>query len=424
MSDVIRPGGGVYPSAEQKYVDEDVGKHQSFMLGIILVVNPSDDKDNLLARSDQQSRGIHHECTVLAGTDLYHPDIFFQHVVLPPMRHSGMDNFEEDLPRGCSQLIDGSTWNGNQNVDYNKLDGEWCLLGFLNGSQQWPFIVAWWPHPADRFNPATSGQAFDRQSLVQADPIKNRFRSIRVINGVMTLVNREGSIYLDTSQGGRSINTKDGKYGITKYDKGGHVQIDVKKTAQLEINFNEKSEKGPRIGAGSEDDSPIHDPDLPHPDQPVVGTTPEPRETTRTYLRGTAYHLKIKTSGLELVCEDTSSAGGETGVINTSVPVNLGADKAQQPAMLGNLFVTPFNQVLTQWNALNGKLSALMTALATLMNALAAMFPPATPVATATTQVATEITTLTTNITTLISDGVPAASDSGPGYLSPNVKLR
>ena len=582
MSEVVRMGGGVFPSAQLTFDDSKVGENQSFMLGIIISVQPSDDKDNMVAKSDQHNRGSHHECTVLAGPDLYFPDIFLQHVIIPPMKHSGMDNYEEDLPRGCTQLIDGSSWNPNLvGIDYGKLDGEWCLapdtkiltsdltwvpikslkigqeligfnekinwntklcssvvqatkrllkqcveihtttgkivcsndhlwvvrepgkvrkwkrsdeltkddlmckfiepwqvensyeagylagfldaegsigrsesnrcgiqfgqnpgltrdwvvklledrgftlsttknnsqfgseclisritgnraalrilgslrpirlsenariqwegsrtygkrtkpsqvlrirdvgmqvvygvqtssrtfiaegflshnciLGFLNGSQQFPFIVAWWPHPSNTLDVATTGNAYSKKSLTQVDPINNKFRSIRVINGVTVLVNGDGSVYLDTTQGGRKTLIKNGKQEITKFGKGGHIQVDIKRSSQLEFNFNVKAEMGPRLGAGSTKALPVFDPSLPHPDQPVVGATPQARETKRTYRRSNEWEILEKTSVYNVFCENTEIDNGKKGIAlvkaedTISITVCKGTDKS------------------------------------------------------------------------------------------------
>jgi len=315
MSDVLGEGGEVISSSQREYPEHLVGERMQPMLGIILSVHPSDDKDNSVAKSSQLSRGTRHECTVLAGSDPYHPDVPLYNVVIPPERHSGIDNFEEDLPRGCSnQLMDESTFNSDlSKIDYGKLDGEWCVVGFLNGSIRHPYIQRWWPHPSNYFDPATSGVAHQGQALVQADVKKNRFRVYRRINGTSFTVNREGSVYVDTTQAGRTASIQQGKQSTKQFDKGGHGQFDIKRSAQLEINWNLKKNKGPQIGAGSSSAKQIHDTDLPHPDQPVTGV-PEPRATKRTILRGKEFDLLFKTSSLSVYCENTIDLeGGKKG---------------------------------------------------------------------------------------------------------------
>lgn len=315
MSDVFSEGGEVISSSQRIYPENRIGKNTSLLLGIILRVNPSDDKDNMTARSDQQWRGTRHECTVLAGVDVYSPDILLYNVIIPSPTHSGMDNYSEDLPRGCSKLIDETQFNADfSDVDYGKLDGEWCVIGFLNGNVNYPFIIAWWPHPSNIYDPATTGNAYLQKSLVQADTSKNRFRSFKRVNGTTTLINREGSVYLDTTQANRKVAVKDGKQVITQFQKGGHVQVDIKKSSQFELNWNEKSESGPRLGAGSLTSSPVTDSDLPHPDQPVIGS-PKARSSSRTFIRGKEYELLFKTSNISIWCEKQENEKGEFSVI-------------------------------------------------------------------------------------------------------------
>jgi hypothetical protein len=204
-------------------------------------------------------------------------------------------------------------------VDPGKLDGEWCVVGFLGGKIQDPFILCWWPHPANVYAPASSGFGHPEgkaevpgKALKQVDLEMNRSRAMRRVNGTVFLVNKEGSFYLDTSEANSKAEVKDGKVKRTKIDKGGHVQVDICKDSQLEFNWNEKetSDSGkPRIGAGSGGDNTppiVHDLDLPHEKQPVSGT-PDVRETKRSYMRFKEFEGLVKTSQLNIYCEDQSS---------------------------------------------------------------------------------------------------------------------
>ncbi len=288
------------------------------MVGIILSVQPSDAKGNWTAENHPQLRGCRHECTVLLASDLGMPDKLMHHVVIPPQRHSGLDNFEEDLPRGCKYYVDGSAYKADfSDVDLTKLDGEWCVVNFLGGNKEYPYIANWWPHPHNNIDPATSGETpieGTKANLVQADlQKKNRTRELHRVNGVLTLVNREGSVYLDTTEAGRTVKIEGTKRTTSQVDKGGHIQVDVKKKAQLEINWNEKKSKGPRLGAGSDSSSQVHDPDLPHDDQPLSETKPEKRSTKRTLIRSKEWEVLEKTSSYNLWCENTESDGGKKG---------------------------------------------------------------------------------------------------------------
>jgi len=310
------PDGTVVPSAQLTAEEWEKAKKTPIFYGVILTVKPSDNQSNYTAQNSAAFRGYRHECTVLAsdyvGKD---PDILIPNVIIPPGRHSGIDNFEEDLPRGCSSMIDESKFRDDLvGIDYSKLDGEWCMVAFIGGRLENPFIIGWWPHPSNIFDLATSGEGDKGKSLTQFDPKKNKSRFIRRINGTTVVVNKEGSVYLDTSESNSSVKIKDGKHTRTLVDKGGHLQIDLSKTAQFELNWNEKEHKNPRLGAGSTSSSPITDADLPHPDQPVSGK-PKERETSRTFIRGKEYELLVKTSNFNIWCATEGDEKGELLVL-------------------------------------------------------------------------------------------------------------
>lgn len=385
MSDVISRTGDVISSSQLTHpAHKAIGQGVFPMVGIILSVQPSDAKGNWTAENHPQLRGSRHECSVIAARNYGMPDSILHNVVIPPQRHSGMDNYEEDLPRGCSKYLDGSAYKADfSDVDMTKLDGEWCVVSFIGGDQQYPYISNWWPHPHNNIDPATSGETpidGTKANLVQCDLKKNRTRRIYRKNGVLTAVNREGSVYLDTTEAGRTIRLEGTKRTASQVDKGGHVQVDVKKKAQFEINWNDKAIKGPKLGAGSVTSNPVHDPDLPHDDQPLSETKPEARATERTFIRGKEYELLLKTSGLNVQCETQGSNKGifdargdeeivlvqgasgaqpaqvqlKGGKITSSVPVALGP-AAVDGIMLGTSYVSSQKTLFVAWDAfLNG----------------------------------------------------------------------
>jgi len=343
---IIDPNGTVIPASHMEDpAHHAIGKSVFPVLGVILRVYPSDEAPgNQTAETSPQQRGVRHECTVLAAADYGTPDRLIDNVIIPPQQHSGMDNFEEDLPRGCSKFLDGSAYKADfDGVDITQLDGEWCVVNFIGGDSHFPYIPNWWPHARNNIDPATSGQTPISSSvpfLVQADTKKNRARKISRVNGVLTLINRDGSVYLDTSEAGRSVSVEESKKKTSQVAKGGHIQVDVKPSAQLEINFNVRKgpdfvpgglflgvEKGPRLGAGSSTNKPVHDPDLPHDDQPFTETEPRPRETIRTFTRTKEYEILEKTSSYNISCKNTADVKGKKGefvviaddVINLSI---------------------------------------------------------------------------------------------------------
>jgi hypothetical protein len=319
MDELLEADGSVVSSSQHLIDAWQKDRSMPVLLGIILNVYPADHKDNTTAQQSSDLRGIRHECTVLATDYLgKQPDILIPGVIIPPRSHSGIDNYEEDLPRGCSSMVDGSTFDSSfKNIDYSKLDGEWCLVSFVGGAIEAPFISNWWSHPYNKFDLATCGYGYDGEALVQQSQSKNRSRYMRRVNGTYFLVNKYGSVYLDTTESNSSVSVSSGKLKRELVAKGGHIQVDVESSAQLEINFNAKDHKGARLGAGSTKNAPVTDEDLPHPDQPITSSTPTARETTRTYIRGKEYKLFLKTSGLSVFCEDTSSEdGGQDGTFD------------------------------------------------------------------------------------------------------------
>ncbi len=316
-SNIIEPTGHVPASSQRTPEAFKQGQNIHPMVGIILQVHPSDNKENLSASSHPQLRGCRHEALVLAAPHYGQPDTLIPECVIPPSNHSGVDNFGEDLPRGVASMIGKDLLNTDfDGVDYTKLDGEWCIVSFIGGRLEQPYISNWCPHPSNNFEPATSGEGDKGAALKQADPAKNRFRKFSRVNGVEKIITRDGDVYLDTSQAGRrvSFDPKTNKLTIKQVGTGGNVQVDVKKSGQMEINFNVKKMTGPRIGAGSSKAKPVTQSDLPHPEQSGnISGSPSARETSRTYVRAKQQSVFLKTSDLQVSCADE---GGEDGVFN------------------------------------------------------------------------------------------------------------
>lgn len=373
MSEAILADGTVIASAQRTHPAWHGSDRLPPMVGVILSVQPSDSKDNIAAENHPEFRGARHVCTVLAADDFGQPNLLLNNVILPPGAHTGIDNFHEDLPRGLKGMADPEK---TLELDFaetpiSDLDGEWCVVGFIGGRIEQAFVMNWWQHPMDNFNLATTGAGNDGSSLVQYDTQKNRSRFVRVKNGTVQALNRQGSAYFDTTQAGREVSIKENKVSSTQLEKGGHVQVDLKKTAQLEFNWNEKNSSGPQIGAGSQsqltvqgetfdEDSPVHDPDLPHPDQPLDSKEPQPRSTERTYTRAREYDILVKTSKLVVACDAQGGFEGEIAFVvdkllkiksgdNTvidSPQIHLGGEGASEPFVLGALWKSMMDTVL------------------------------------------------------------------------------
>ena len=306
------------------------------LVGVILSVKPSDAKGNLAGETHPALRGCHHECMVWAAEDYGMPSVLLDHVIIPPESHSGIDNYDEDLPRGVSSLIDGQPFQSDlRGIDPCKLDGEWCVVGFIGGKITHPYIMSWWPHPANTYDPATSGNKpataegqTPAPTLVQYDLKLNRSRRMWRKNGTLFLVNRDGSVYLDTSEANRKVNVgKDNLLSTSRFPKGGHAQVDIKQTAQLEVNWNETF-GGPQIGAGSTFKTMVcgeqvgsgpncmFEPDFPQ-DQPPPNPEPTvpPRSTARTIIQGREYQVIVKTGKLVLAAQAGGGSAGEVDLL-------------------------------------------------------------------------------------------------------------
>lgn len=376
--DVELPDGSIVSSSQQVHESQDVSDEVFPMYGIILNVYPSDSFKNYSAQGTDDLRGHRHECTVLAAENFaLQPDVILDNVVIPPQRPTGIDNYEEDLPRGCAGMVDGSDFDINfSNIDYGKLDGEWCIVSFVGGSIDHPYISDWWPHPSNTYDLATSGEGNDKKTLKQADVEKNRSRFMRRVNGTVALVNKKGDVYLDTTEANSEVKVNPdadpGKIvSRTLKDGGGSIQIDICSKAQLEFNFNSKERKNPRIGVGSksqitvqgetaEADAPVKDDDLPHPDQPIQGAV-KTRENTRTLMRAREYELIVKSSkilvfadaqgnfqgDIEFVCDNLARMKSGATITLDAPAVNLGSASADQQLVLGNDWVTLMQELIT-----------------------------------------------------------------------------
>lgn len=277
------------------------------MEGIILEVKPSDDPDNLSSTIEwSDNRGHRHECTVLITDANSEPMLLLENVVIPPSKHSGMDDFEEDLPRGVSGHLDKEKLSKNwAHIDLSRLDGEHCVVSFLGGSIDKPYISNWWHHPANKFDPSTTGQA----CLAQADPKKQKSRAMRRVNGVLQMVSPEGDVYLNTNEANSTVEITP-KYKRSMKNSGGSVQVDIKKTQQLEINWNLPIEG---MKANGNSSSQEREPSLPHVDHAKAIAAPKPakRETTRTILRYKEYEVLEKSSSFTVWCQKAGDKKGE-----------------------------------------------------------------------------------------------------------------
>ena len=363
------------PSSQRHFGYSEKFETVSIMVGIVVYVYPSDDKGNEIGGASAVSRGSRHECDVYAGHTYGDPDTPLQNVVITPDSNSGLDNFSDYLPRGITGATPGTVYNPDfQGVNIATLDGDWCVVGFVGGRLDRPVMLRWWPHPANKYDMITSGQGNDGTALTQVEKQKSR-RMFR-FNGTLFVINREGSLYVDTTEACRTVELQnDGLPKVSQVEKGGHLQVDVKQKATFEINWNDKTRKpkGAAIGVTSDSlieildetigaDAPVHDPDLPHADQPIDSTTPEPRPTERTLIKGKEYEVIAKTSKLMLVARTDGGVDGEVDmlvdkliklkcgedVVVHSPKIHIGSAESAEQLVCGNLWIAIMEELVEE----------------------------------------------------------------------------
>jgi hypothetical protein len=214
------------------------------MQGIVLEVNPSDSNRNRSAIKHVDRRGQAHTATVLITQDARPTQLTLDNVVITPDSVSGLDSYYERLPRGCSSLITGAAYSAQLNVNPDDLDGDRCVVGFIGGSINLPFIVRWWPHPRNTYDPATSGVSIPR-SRSNERTIDQTNRHFQRVNGVEFVVSKTGNIYLSTYRAnstlsfGEDLTPEEGRFPRTLNDDvGGSFKAWIKPSQAFELDFN------------------------------------------------------------------------------------------------------------------------------------------------------------------------------------------
>jgi len=208
------------------------------VLGVILSVYPADVDKNRSAMQAVDRKGHTHECTVQVVNDGSGAYTTLENVIITPDSPTGLDDYEERLPRGSSALTTGAEYKSNLNgIDPHDLDGDWCVVGFLGGRLDSPFIIRYWPHARNTMDAATSGGGLNGDFLVQDR------RYFRRTNGIETVITSEGNIILTTTFANSTLTPGEdpvaGRVARTlDEDVGGSVKLVVKPSQTLEIDFN------------------------------------------------------------------------------------------------------------------------------------------------------------------------------------------
>jgi len=273
------------------------------MQGVVIDVFPSDDEQgNRTSWQSEDRHGFHHECSVLIVNDGGSTYMVLPHVIIPPNAPSGMDDYEERLPRPSTRLTTGEALSsGLDQVDPNDLDGDMCVVGFMGGQIDQPFIVSWWPHPRNMYDPATSGLGFP-DANGEGRALEQHRRYFRRINGVETTITPAGDIILSTSLAGSSINTQgdpeNGRFARSNVDDGGSIRLYMKPQSTLEWLWDAQID-----GVGAVDNA---EPSLPqtNPSRPNAGSGSNNKIST--YLIANENSFLLKTPTLTTVQAGTS----------------------------------------------------------------------------------------------------------------------
>ncbi len=240
------------------------------VVGIVLNVRPADDPINRSAVDKHDQRGTHLEAQVLVVNDGLDSPWIIPNAIILPSGVSGFDNYHEEVPRAASQLVDGTKFDLNMaDVDYDKIDGDWCVVQFIGGIIEQAIITHWFPHPGNKTDPATGSLAGETdpvtgsligRTLLQGPRIFKRY------NGIKYTITNKGNIFLDTNEGGSVVIGSDGKPIRVLSEEGGNMQVDMRKEASLEVNFNPPKPQ------------PIAEPSLPQPNTKNSPKIDEPRD--------------------------------------------------------------------------------------------------------------------------------------------------
>jgi len=208
------------------------------MLGVILEVFPVDRDENRSGMQTVDRKGHTHECSVLILNDGTSAYMTLENVIITPDSPSGLDDFEERLPRGSSSLVTGAEYDPNiHSIDPHDLDGDWCVIAYLGGKIDSPFILRYWPHSRNTFDAATSGKGLEGDTLVQ------QRRYFRRTNGVESVITSKGDVIISTTYANSVLTPSeepvDGRIARTlDEDVGGSIRINIKPSQSLELNFN------------------------------------------------------------------------------------------------------------------------------------------------------------------------------------------
>ncbi len=312
----------------------NVKRLHRLMLGVVIDVFPCDQEEgNRSARQLESRHGHRHEATVLVINDGASTYMVLENVTIPPFAPSGVDNYAEHLPRPSSCLTTGEAMSSGLNqVDPYDLDGDMCVIAFIGGQLDQPFIISWWPHPRNLFDSATSGVGHPNAEG-QSQALDQSRRYFRRINGVETVINSIGDVIVSTTFSGSSIvpgqDSERGRFIRREHDDlGGSVRLYMKPSRTMEWVWAPQEDG---LGILSEPEG-----ELPQPNPPSEDGGPEPDEdeqlapvleNTYLYVSGDSWRISVPSSFQVISMDEVIlQADGEVEIdsVNGQVLLNAG----------------------------------------------------------------------------------------------------
>lgn len=383
-------GVGGVPVQQSLTYEEGHQKHLQMsrsVLGVVWEVRPSDHFENRHTRG-KAARGAFHTCSVIILNDGLKCNYFLENVVITSDRPTGLDDYAEHMPRPSTKRVTGEALQPKlQGVDPYELDGDWCIVDFIGGNLDMPYIVKWWPHPKNMYDAATSGRGNpDRdgqgQALIQHERVFQR------VNGVEQVITAEGDVYLSTRWANSTLKmgeeaATEGRWPRQEREAGGSIHVTVKPSQSLEVTWRKQAE-GSGVRDGQEDD-------LPQTNPPRTSST-NTEQLENLYLFADKDNLKVAGKSVNLKvserfvlesegsvtisADSTVDVTAESATITVDTDLNLGGtggntliDSRWQNAWAGLSAVTELPAGTPAQNAavieaLQGFLTALQTALA------------------------------------------------------------
>jgi hypothetical protein len=274
-------------------------------LGIILDVIAADDPKNRSAQQFQSFRGTSAEATVYlpeAGNLLYH-------VIITPDIASGMDDFYEKFPRKVQTNIKGKAFSINDLASINlaDLDGDWCVVDFLNGRVNQPYVQRWWPSPRNFYDNATSGKGNPILGAGKGRALNQKGRVFTRQNGVEYVVTPEGDVFFSTKLAGTKLKADNQGAATDRVARessggGGSILVNIKDSESLDISFDKHPDG---VGPGM-----VYSESLPQKNPNSLGALPLTRSNT---------HIKADKSGVTVEVPVNFKIESDGSIVETAL---------------------------------------------------------------------------------------------------------